>query len=68
MVERTHPLLNSKMVKKVPRKAKYQFWVELVNFNGRYALQDHEWKISAVKQGFGFTVHTRIFKMATFQE
>ena len=34
------------------RMVKQQFWVKPGNFNGRYAMQDHNWKISASKTKF----------------
>ena len=34
------------------RKVKQQFWVEPGNFNGRYAMQDYNWKISAATTRF----------------
>ena len=65
MVKRTHLLLNSKMVKSFLGRSTSSFGSNQLT-SMTYAMQD--WKIQPLKQGFGFILHTMIFKTATFQE
>ena len=68
MVKRTHLLLNSKMVKSFLGRSNSNFGsnqlTSMVDIPFRILIG----KFQPLKQGFGFIVHTRIFKIATFQE
>ena len=67
MVKRTH-LLDSKMVKSFLGRSNSNFGsnqlTSMVDMPHRFIIG----KFQPLKQGFGFIVHTRIFKIATFQE
>ena len=68
MVKRTHLLLKSKMVKSFLGRLNSNFGLNqltsMVNMPCRIIIG----KFEPLKQAFGFIVHTRIFKIATFQE
>ena len=67
MVKRSH-LLNSKMVKNFLGRSNSNFGsnqlTSMVDMPCRIIIG----KFQPLKQGFGFIVHTRIFKIAIFQE
>ena len=68
MVKRTHLPLNSKMVKSFLGRSNSNF-----GLNQLTSMVDMECtiiigKYQLLKQGFGLIAHTRIFKIATFQE
>ena len=68
MVKKTHLLLNSKMIKSFLGRSNSNFGsnqlTSMVDMPCRIIMG----KFQLLKQGFGFIVHTRIFKIATFQE
>ena len=68
MVQMTHTLLNSKMVKSFIRRSISNFWLNQLTSMADMPCRIIIGKFQLLKQGFGFIVPTRIFKIATFQE
>ena len=68
MVEKTHPLLNSQMVKSFLGRSNSSFGLNQLTSMVDMPRKIIIGKLRPLKQGFGFVVHTRIFKIATFQE
>ena len=68
MVKRTHLLLNPKMVKSFLGRSNSNFGLNQLTSMVDMPCKIITGKFELLKQGFGFIVHTRIFKIATFQE
>ena len=68
MVKRTHLLLNSKMVKSFLGRSNSNFGLNQLTSMLDMPCRIIIGKFQLLQQGFGFIVHTRIFKIATFQE
>ena len=68
MVKRTHLLLNYKTVKSFLRRSNSSFGLNQLTAMVDMPCRIIIGKFQPLKQGFGFIVHTRIFKIATFQE
>ena len=68
MIKRTHLLLSPKMLKSFLGRSNSNFGLNQLTSMVDMPCRIIIGKFQPLKQGFGLIVHTRIFKIGTFQE